>query len=86
MNDVRTYVQPTTRAQREALFRVFQRDFPNWVTPRFRVVPRTGERIKVSSAPYRRFRKPFRHYTDGYIGAMWKGMFLGIEKDGYTHS
>lgn len=27
----------TTRAQREALFRVFQREFPGWVTPTLRI-------------------------------------------------
>jgi hypothetical protein len=27
----------TTKAQREALFRVFQRDFPSWITPTKRI-------------------------------------------------
>ena len=27
----------TTRAQREALFRIFQRDFPGWITPTKRI-------------------------------------------------
>jgi hypothetical protein len=41
----------TTRAQREALWRVFQRDFPNWLTPSHQ-----GSVVKVPSVQYRPFR------------------------------
>lgn len=77
----------TTRAQREAIFRVFQRDFPNWHTPTCRVDPRTGRHIRVSSMAYRRFRAQVRPFVgDTCVMLPWKGMWLGIETDGYTHS
>jgi len=31
------------------------------------------------------FAKRFVNYGD-YIGGLWYGMFLGIEKDGYPHT
>lgn len=34
---------------------------------------------------YRQFRKTVAHSYD-CIMLMWRGMWLGIEKDGYTHS
>lgn len=84
MSEARTYVLPTTRAQREAVLKLFRRDFPSW-SPTFRIDHR-GERVKVPTIQYRRFRKMFRPCYGGFIGGMWKGMFLGIERDGYTHS
>ena len=77
----------TTRAQRCALFQVFQRDFPSWQTP-FRRMTYAGSFISVSSIQYRRFRKTVQPYFDGSgcIMVPWHGMWLGIEKDGYTHS
>lgn len=78
----------TTRAQRVALFRVFQRDFPSYVSPRMRRRSDTGEVVRVSSIQWRRFRsrvtRPMLH--DGCIMLPWAGMWLGIETDGYTHS
>ena len=84
----------TTRKQREALFRVFQRDFPNYITPRKR---HGGHRCPhcngwshpdiydVPSIQYRRFRKSVGP-GPGCIMVQWAGMWLGIEPDGYTHS
>jgi hypothetical protein len=86
-----------TKAQRAALFRVFQRDFPNHITPRTR---HNGERCphcgrwskegitKIPSIQYRRFRELVEPLFDksGCIMVPWKSMWLGIETDGYTHS
>lgn len=77
----------TTRAQREALFRVFQREFPNWVSPGKRKEHFSNEVVKVPTIQYRRFRakvKPF--FGDSCILIPYAGMWLGIETDGYTHS
>jgi len=86
----------TTRAQREALFKVFQRDFPNWVTVTTRhqgtYCKHCGEWSskeikKVPSLQYRAFRKKVMPaFGDSCIMVPWKGMWLGIEVDGYTHS
>lgn len=69
------FMRTTTRAQREAVFKVFCRDNPDATL-----------KTPATRAAYRAFRRGFRRYTGGYIGGMWKGMFLGIETDGYTHS
>jgi hypothetical protein len=77
----------TTRAQREALFRVFQRSFPNWVSPGKRRSHTTNEIVVVPTIQYRRFRakaQPF--FGDNCIMVPYAGMWLGIETDGYTHS
>ncbi len=83
----------TTRAQREAIFKVFQRDFPGWVTPTTRMAekpcPRCGYcggLVKVPSSQYRRFRKSVLGTSMNCVMLPWKGMWLGIELDGYTHS
>jgi hypothetical protein len=73
----------TTRAQRVALFRVFQRDFPNWVSPGYR--DSLGRNVKVPTIQWRRFRKRL-HPGPGCVMIEWRGMWLGIEPDGYTHS
>jgi hypothetical protein len=88
----------TTRAQREAIFRVFQRDFPSWITPTRRQqrapCPTCGltgghqaakAAIKVTSFQYRKFRKTVVP-GPGCLMLPWRGMWLGIEPDGYTHS
>jgi hypothetical protein len=95
----------TTRKQREAIFRVFLRDFPSWVTPtqRLKSGRETGTGasnvmehmafaklypetlVKVPSVQYRRFRATVQP-GPGCIMLHWKGMWLGIEPDGYTHS
>lgn len=76
----------TTRKQREAVFKVFQRDFPSWVTP-FKRRDRNGQEHRVPSIQYRRFRSLLQPYPgDTCVMLPWKGMWLGIETDGYTHS
>ena len=76
----------TTRAQREALFRVFQRDFPNWVTP-YKRKQNGGMIIRVPSIQYRKFRNRVQPFFGGdCIMIEFAGMWLGIETDGYTHS
>ena len=61
----------TTRAQREALQRLYLR----WKG--------TGDTKAPKS--YRELRKRVMPGF-GYIGVEWCGMFIGIEKDGYAHS
>jgi hypothetical protein len=86
----------TTRKQREALFRIFQRDFPGWITPTTR---REGtyckhcgkwsspEIVKVPSLQWRRFRKTVVPFVgDDCVMVPWKSMWLGVEVDGYVHS
>jgi len=77
----------TTRKQREALFKIFQRDFPNWVTPTLRR-SRIGILYKVPSFQYRKFLKTCTPELGGFGAVMvpWHSMWLGVEKDGYTHS
>ena len=86
----------TTRLQREALFRIFQRDFPGWITVTTRhegtYCKNCGqwsspEIVKVPSLQWRRFRKTVKPFFGGdCVMLPWKGMWLGIETDGYTHS
>jgi hypothetical protein len=77
----------TTRAQREALFRVFQRDFPSWQTPTRRTdAPKNEARIvRVPSIQWKRFRSRVQP-GPGCVMIEWRKMWLGIEPDGYTHS
>jgi hypothetical protein len=82
-----------TKAQRKALFLVFQRDFPDWVTPTRRYDGKPcpscgyggGNMVKVPSTRYRNFRAQVQP-GPGCVMLPWKGMWLGIEPDGYTHS
>ena len=88
-------ITPITRKQREALFRVFQRDWPSHITPFLRW---SGGKCKhcgkysgtldMASIPYKRFRRTVVAYPDssGCVMIPWHGMMLGIETDGYTHS
>ena len=78
----------TTRKQREALFRVFRRDFPGWISPGKRHAHNSTDVVKVPTIQWRRFRAKVQPYFDssGCIMLEWKGMWLGIEPDGYTHS
>jgi hypothetical protein len=77
-----------TKAQRKALFRVFQRDFPSWLTPFSRASVGLGAVVNVPSFQYRRFRAKVQPCFDksGCVMIQWRGMWLGIETDGYTHS
>jgi hypothetical protein len=86
----------TTRKQREALFRIFQRDFPGWITPTTRHDGTyckhcskwsSPEIVRVPSVRYRAFRKTVVPFVgDDCVMVPWAGMWLGIETDGYTHS
>lgn len=90
-------ITPITKAQKHALFRVFQRDFPGWISPTSRhdgtYCRHCGKWsgngiVKVPSLQWRRFRRTVTAYSDGSgcVLVPWKGMWLGIETDGYTHS
>jgi len=72
----------TTRAQRHALKRLHDRMEADYV-----------EQIKHGVMPtvllsYRQFRKSAQPYFDdsGCIMVQWANMWVGIERDGYTHS
>ena len=84
-------MQILTRAQRQALKRVFDRQALTLTTningkltaDRWEnYAPSWPARPKMT---YRQFR---RLVAPGYVCAMvpWCGMWLGIEQDGYTHS
>ena len=66
----------TTRKQREAILTLWRRDNEN---PDLKPSDRQSE--------YREFRKRFisYFYDDCLMINLW-GMWIGIEKDGYTHS
>ena len=67
----------TTRAQRVALKRVFDRRTIYGVT--------MDGRVTDHPLTYRQFRRQV-HPSVGCIMVKWAGMWLGIEPDGYTHS
>lgn len=67
----------TTRAQREALLRVFMRNDPK---------PKHPLNVKEWWARYVYFRRVKVHAGYGCIMVEWADMWLGIEPDGYTHS
>jgi hypothetical protein len=77
-----------TKAQREALFKLFKRDFPSWESPTTRRNTVTGQLEKVPSIQWRRFRNRVTPELAGYGAIMvpWANMWIGIEKDGYTHT
>ncbi len=84
-----------TRKQRESLFKIFQRDFPGWLTPTTRTkripCPNCGWHdgiVKVPSLQYRSFLRKVVPEMAGYGSLMvpWRSMWLGIERDGYIHS
>lgn len=62
--------QPITREQRQAIKRIFDRN-------------------SDGSTTYRQFRRRVisgGFGSDRYLMIEWRGMWLGIERDGYTHS
>lgn len=75
----------TTRAQREALFKVFQRSYPSWISPGWRKSV-DSLIVRVPLYRYREFRRTTFIAFGDCVMVPWKGMVLGIEKDGYTHS
>lgn len=90
MTELRYVKKVATRAQREALFKVFKRDFPSWVSPGWREIDGVGERVKarVPLSQYLKFRRraTWAFGSDRCIMLPWKGMWLGVEPDGYVHS
>lgn len=65
----------TSRAQREAMLKLWRRVGENalfWP-------------VGVPIRSYRPFRKQFVNHGDFIIGP-WCGMWIGVERDGYTHS
>jgi hypothetical protein len=86
-------ITPITRAQRVALFKIFQRDFPSWTSPGRRHARECcpecgygGAVVRVPTKQWRAFRRrAFRAFGD-CVMINWAGMILGIETDGYTHS
>jgi hypothetical protein len=86
-------ISPITRAQRVALFKVFQRDFPGWVSPGKRHERQCcpscgygGATVRVPTLQWRAFRKQAFTAFGDCVMVRWQGMTLGIEADGYTHS
>lgn len=72
----------TTRKQREALKRVFDRG------PLYGSDNRTPQCKHEPAKSYRAFRRTVQgtFFMDGCVMVPWCGMWLGIETDGYTHS
>jgi hypothetical protein len=73
----------TSRAQRVALKRVFDR---NDIVPQAEGTPMRF--VNKQPMTYRNFRASI-HGTigcDGAVTVYWAGMWLCIERDGYTHS
>jgi hypothetical protein len=44
------------------------------------------ERNRDGAQTLEEFSERFGHWGGGFIGGKWRGMFIGIEQDGYTHS
>ena len=72
---------PITRAQREALHRKYLQSTPRETLSD--ADQKAGKQPRTLS--YRQFRKTVQMGCD-CIMVKWCGMWLGIEKDGYTHS
>lgn len=59
---------------------------PEWMTPdQAESVERLFARSSDGSNTLVEFFARVENYGD-YCGLLWCGMFIGIEKDGYTHS
>jgi len=88
MTELRYHKKVPTRAQKEALFKVFQRDFPSWVSPGWRKSHLTNEKVRVPLIQYLKFRRKatWAFGSDMCIMLPWRGMWLGVEPDGYVHS
>ena len=66
-----------TRAQRVALKTIYNRG------QRSRGTPNKGQ---AWQGTYREFRRTVIKHPDDCVMVPWCGMWLGIEKDGHTHS
>jgi hypothetical protein len=59
---------------------------PEWMTPeQVEAIGKLFNRSADGSPSRHQFFSRVENYGD-YAGIKWCGMFLGIEKDGYTHS
>ncbi len=68
----------TTKEQRKALYKIWLRDHP-----------RAHPDGLIGPHMYSEYLKFRRTAVNSHIGCMmlpWKGMWLGIEPDGHTHS
>jgi len=62
-------------------------NIPDWMTPaQTEAVEKLYMRNPDRSPSRQHFYNRFQYCHGGFIGFQWCGMFLGIEKDGYTHS
>ncbi len=68
----------TTKEQRKALYRVWLRDHD--------ADPKTYQIGRHAYGEYLKFRRTAFQTHMGCMMLPWKGMWLGIEPDGYTHS
>jgi hypothetical protein len=50
-----------------------------------RAILKLFNRSSDGAASYLQFRRRFTDFRD-YAGGQWCGMFIGIERDGYTHT
>lgn len=75
----------TTKAQRQALKRVFDRQALTPSNARGTPVAARRESIDEPKMSYRQFRR-LAVFSFGVLMVPWCGMWLGIETDGYTHS
>ena len=79
----RGYTAQTTRLQREALKKVWDRDLPSpWGWGPEQEYPCIAHYEPRSYLEFRRTVVP----GSGCIMLPWRNMWLGIEPDGYTHS
>jgi hypothetical protein len=71
-----------TKAQRKALKRIYDR------TPTYPYITSEERTADITAIPltYRQFRKTVHPGGPDYVMVQWARMWLGIEKDGYTHS
>jgi hypothetical protein len=59
----------------------------HWTPEQLMAALKVYNRDKSVSNNFESFLTGCQHFgLDGMVGIWWKGMFLGIEKDGYTHS
>lgn len=69
-----------TKAQRRALFNLYERDLQAQVQS-----VREGRKARLALRSYRAFRKTAIISFGSLMIPLW-GMWIGIEPDGYTHS
>jgi hypothetical protein len=84
MARVGKYARTLNKAQQQALWKVFCRDHPYH---EFAGLKYDGWNLIRRQRAYRAFRRKVQFASfDDCAMVPWAGMWLGIEKDGYTHS